>query len=105
MQQGVKFQFLNYWVRRRRSAIIWKHWKKTRTRVKELKKRGIYHLKALLTGCCRKEAWRMSNVKRVIIAMPNACFDQLGLFLPGPRSAWSDEPSDTWLHVRRRERR
>ena len=29
----------------------------------------------------------MSKVKWVVIAMPNAYFDQLGLFLPGPRSA------------------
>jgi len=45
------------------------------------------HLNALLTGCSRKGAWRMSKVKWVMIAMPNAYFDKLGLFLPGPRSA------------------
>ncbi len=45
------------------------------------------HLKALLTGCARKGAWRMRKVKWVVIAMPNAYFDKLGLFLPGPRSA------------------
>jgi RNA-directed DNA polymerase len=81
------FRSINYWVRRRLRAIIWKQWKNPRTRVKELKKRGIYHLNALLTGCSRKGAWRMSKVKWVVIAMPNAYFDQLGLFLPGPRSA------------------
>jgi RNA-directed DNA polymerase len=42
---------------------------------------------ALLTGCSRKGPWRMSKVKWVVIAMPNAYFDSLGLFLPGPRSA------------------
>lgn len=81
------FRSINYWVRRRLRAIIWEQWKNPRTRVKELKKRGIYHLHALLTGCSRKGAWRMSKVKWVVIAMPNAYFDQLGLFLPGPRSA------------------
>jgi RNA-directed DNA polymerase len=81
------FRSINYWVRRRVRAIIWEQWKNPRTRVKELKKRGIYHLHALLTGCSRKGAWRMSKVKWVVIAMPNAYFDQLGLFLPGPRSA------------------
>jgi RNA-directed DNA polymerase len=81
------FRSIKYWVRRRLRAIIWKQWKNPRTRVKELKKRGIYHLNALLTGCSRKGAWRMSKVKWVVIAMPNAYFDQLGLFLPGPRSA------------------
>jgi len=53
----------------------------------ENKKRGIHHLNALLTKCSRKGAWRMSKVKWVVIAMTNACFDQLGLFLSGPRSA------------------
>lgn len=81
------FRSINYWVRRRLRAIIWEQWKNPRTRVKELKKRGVYHLHALLTGCSRKGAWRMSKVKWVVIAMPNAYFDQLGLFLPGPRSA------------------
>lgn len=81
------FRSINYWVRRRLRAIIWVQWKNPRTRVKELKKRGVYHLHALLTGCSRKGAWRMSKVKWVVIAMPNAYFDQLGLFLPGPRSA------------------
>ena len=81
------FRSINYWIRRRLRAIIWKHWKNPRTRVKELKRLGISHLKALLTGCARKGAWRMSKVKWVVIAMPNAYFDSLGLFLPGPRSA------------------
>lgn len=81
------FRSINYWIRRRLRAIIWKHWKNPRTRVKELKRLGISHLKALLTGCARKGAWRMSKVKWVVIAMPNAYFDSLGLFLPGHRSA------------------
>lgn len=68
-------------------AIIREEWMNPRTRVKELKKRGIYHLYALLTGCSRKAAWQMSKVRRVVIAMPNACFDPLGLFLQGPRFA------------------
>jgi RNA-directed DNA polymerase len=81
------FRSINYWIRRRLRAIVWKHWKNPRTRVKELKRLGISHLKALLTGCSRKGPWRMSRVKWVVVAMPNAYFDSLGLFLPGPRFA------------------
>jgi RNA-directed DNA polymerase len=81
------FRSINYWIRRWIRAIIWKYWKNPRTRVKELKRLGISHFKALLTGCSRKGAWRMSKVKWVVIATPNAYFDKLGLFLPGPRSA------------------
>ena len=81
------FRSINYWIRRRIRAIIWKQWKNPRTRVRELKRLGISHLKALLTGCSRKGPWRLSKVKWVVIAMPNAYFDKLGLFLPGPHSA------------------
>ncbi len=66
---------------RRLRAIIWKHWKNRRTRIRELKKRGISHTYAVRTGCARKGAWRMSRVKWVIIALPNAYFKSLGLYL------------------------
>jgi RNA-directed DNA polymerase len=76
------FRSINYWIIRRLRAIIWKHWKNPRTRVKALKRLGISHLKAILTGCSPKSAWGMNKVKWVFIAMPNAYFDKLGLFLP-----------------------
>jgi len=72
---------LNGWIMRRLRAIIWKHWKNRRTRIRELKKRGIGHTYAARTGCARKGAWRMSRVKWVIIALPNAYFKSLGLYL------------------------
>ena len=81
------FRSINYWITRRLRAILWKHWKNPRTRVKELKKRGIYHRHAVLTGNARKGPWRMSKVKWVVIALPNAYFTSCGLFLPGPRTA------------------
>ncbi|MFO8163783.1 MAG: hypothetical protein R6T98_04545 [Desulfatiglandales bacterium] len=38
----------------------------------------------MTTGNARKGAWRMSKVKWMVIAMPNAYFSRtLGLFLPG----------------------
>ncbi len=72
---------LNGWIMRRLRAIIWKHWKNRRTRVRELEKRGIYHDYAVRTGCSRKGAWRMSRVKWVVVALPNAYFKSLGLYL------------------------
>jgi RNA-directed DNA polymerase len=81
------FRSINYWIVRRLRAILWKHWKNPRTRVKELKKRGIYHRHAVFTGCSRKGPWRMSKVKWVAFALPRAYFISLGLFLPGPRTA------------------
>jgi RNA-directed DNA polymerase len=75
---------LHGWIMRRLRSILWKQWKNPRTRVRELKKRGICHRSAVSTGNARKGSWRMSRVKWVIIALPNVYFRRtLGLFLPG----------------------
>ena len=76
------FKSINYWIIRRLRAVVWEQWKNYRTRVRELKKRGIPHLKAVLNGCSRKGPWRMSRVKWVAYALPRAYFVSLGLFSP-----------------------
>jgi RNA-directed DNA polymerase len=83
--QGISmFRSINGWIMRRLRAIYWKQWKNPRTRVRELKKRGVFHRQAVTTGNARKGPWRMSKVKWVIIALKNAYFQRnLGLFLPG----------------------
>ena len=73
---------LDHWIRRRLRAQIWKQWKNRRTRVRELLKRGISRTYALTTGCARKGPWRMSKVKWVQIALPDAYFKSLGLSFP-----------------------
>jgi len=73
---------LAHWIRRRLRALVWKHWKNRRTRVGELLKRGVYRNSALTTGCARKGPWRMSKVKWVQIALPDAYFKSLGLVFP-----------------------
>jgi len=73
---------LAHWIRRRLRALIWKQWKNRRTRVRELLKRGISRDFALTTGCARKGPWRMSKVKWVHIALPDAYFSSLGLLFP-----------------------
>jgi len=73
---------LQHWVRRRLRAVIWKHWKNRRTRVRELLKRGVSRAYALTTGCARRGPWRMSKVKWVQIALPDAWFKSLGLVFP-----------------------
>jgi RNA-directed DNA polymerase len=73
---------LSHWVRRRLRAVIWKHWKNRRTRVRELLKRGVSKAFAVTTGCSRKGPWRMSKVKWVNIALPDAYFKSLGLSFP-----------------------
>jgi RNA-directed DNA polymerase len=72
---------LNYWIMRRLRALRWKQWKNYKTRIRELKRRGVYHDTAVRAGCSRKGPWRMSRVKWVMIALPNAYFKSLGLYL------------------------
>jgi RNA-directed DNA polymerase len=82
-QSTNRFRSLHGWIMRRLRAILWKQWKNPRTRVRQLKKRGIFHKSAVMTGNARKGAWRMSRVKWLIIALPNNYFRRiLGLFLP-----------------------
>jgi RNA-directed DNA polymerase len=73
---------LPHWIRRRLRAVIWKHWKNRRTRVRELLKRGVTRRYAVTTGCARKGPWRMSKVKWVNIALPDEYFKSLGLVFP-----------------------
>lgn len=73
---------LPHWIRRRLRAVIWKHWKNRRTRVRELLKRGVSRNFAVTTGCARKGPWRMSRVKWVQIALPDRYFESLRLVFP-----------------------
>ncbi len=77
-----RLQPLAHWIRRRLRAVIWKHWKNRRTRVRELLKRGVFRDYAVTTGCARKGPWRMSVVKWVHIALPDNYFKSLGLVFP-----------------------
>ncbi|WP_232363812.1 group II intron reverse transcriptase/maturase [Desulfogranum japonicum] len=83
-QSTSRFRSLHGWIMRRLRAILWKQWKNPRTRIRELRKRGVSHGQAVFVGNACKRAWRMSKTKWVIIALPNAYFRRtLGLFLPG----------------------
>ena len=77
-----KLSGIENWIRRRMRSLVWKQWKNRRTRVRELHQRGISKQRALTTGCARKGAWRMSQVKWVMIALPNDHFESLGLVIP-----------------------
>ena len=77
------FKSLNGWIIRRLRCLVWKQWKNPRTKVRNLKKLGIAHGYAVPCGNARKQHWRMSRVKWIVIALPNKYFISKGLFLPG----------------------
>ena len=65
---------LSGWIRRRLRALIWHQWKNPRTRVRELRKRGVKRDTAKTTGNARKGPWRMSHCHAVQLALPNNWF-------------------------------
>lgn len=48
------------WLNRRLRQMIWKRWKKVRTKYKMLRKYGIQHSEAIQLANTRKGYWRIS---------------------------------------------
>lgn len=76
---------LDHWIRRRLRAYVWKQWRLPRTRVRNLKARGIRHKWAMLVGNTRKGEWRLSKNGTLCAALPDTYFTRsLGLVLLEP---------------------
>jgi RNA-directed DNA polymerase len=71
---------LDSWIRRKLRCVMWKQWKRGRTRYKELCKRGVNEVLAAKTAGNPHGPWRLSHSPGVCIAFPNAYFDGIGLF-------------------------
>ena|SRR5690348_6123870 len=72
-------QSLEMWLRRRLRSVVWKQWKRGRTRFRELRKRGIGKDLAAQTAGSPHGPWRLANSPALNLALPNAYFAQLGL--------------------------
>ncbi|MBV8208118.1 MAG: group II intron reverse transcriptase/maturase [Acidobacteria bacterium] len=72
-------QSLEQWLRRRLRSVVWKQWKRGRTRFRELRKRGIGRDLAAQTAGSPHGPWRLANSPALAIALPNAWFTGLGL--------------------------
>jgi len=70
---------LEQWLRRRLRSVVWKQWKRGRTRFCELRKRGVSRDLAAQTAGSPHGPWRIANSPALSIALPNAYFAQLGL--------------------------
>ena len=76
---------LDHWIRRRLRAYVWKQWRLPRTRVRNLKARGVRHKWAMMVGNTRKGEWRLSKNGTLCAALPDTYFTRsLGLVLLGP---------------------
>ena len=72
-------QRLETWLRRRLRSVVWKQWKRGRTRFKALRKRGVGKDLAAQTAGSAHGPWRIANSPALSLALPNAYFDSLGL--------------------------
>jgi RNA-directed DNA polymerase len=72
-------QRLESWLRRRLRSVVWKQWKRGRTRFKELRKRGVSKDLAAQTAGSAHGPWRIANSPALALALPNGYFDSLGL--------------------------
>jgi RNA-directed DNA polymerase len=70
---------LETWSRRRLRSVVWKQWKRGRTRFRELRKRGVGKDLAASTAGSPHGPWRIANSPALAMALPTAYFAQLGL--------------------------
>ena len=70
---------LDSWVRRRLRCVVWKQWKRGRTRFAELRKRDVNRNLAAKTAGSAHGPWNLSRSPALSFALPNAYFDSLGL--------------------------
>ena len=65
---------LDQWIRRRLRSIVWKQWRRGRTRYAELRRRGVGRDLAAQTAGSAHGPWRISNSPALAIALPNDDF-------------------------------
>ena len=70
---------IDQWVRRRLRAIVWRQWKRGRTRFAALRRLGVGKGLAARTAGSAHGPWRLSNSPALSYALPNAFFVRLGL--------------------------
>jgi RNA-directed DNA polymerase len=70
---------LDSWVRRRLRCVVWKQWKRGRTRLAELRKRDVNRNLAAKAAGSAHGPWNLSRSPALSFALPNVYFDSLGL--------------------------
>ena len=66
------------WMRRRIRMVIWKKWKRIRTRYRNLRKLGTSHANARILSCSRKGYWRLSKSPILNEALSNRRLEKAG---------------------------
>ncbi len=72
------FERLDAWLRRRIRVVFWRQWKRYRTRLKEMIKRGLQYARAKLSAGNGRGPWWNSGASHVNQAVPTRELRRLG---------------------------
>jgi RNA-directed DNA polymerase len=70
---------LDSWLRRRLRGLLWRQWKRGRTRARKLRARGLDAERARLSAGNGRGAWWNAGASHMNLAFPAAYFTRLGL--------------------------
>ena len=73
------FSALDSWIRRRLRWVLWRQWKRPRTRVRNLIRRGLTHSDARRAAYSGRGPWYCSRLWQMNVACPNCFFAAFGL--------------------------
>lgn len=74
------FEELDGWLRRRLRCILWKQWKRGRTRARKLRAQGLDAETVRRSSTNGRGAWWNAGAQHMHLAFPKRYFDRLGLF-------------------------
>jgi RNA-directed DNA polymerase len=73
------FEELDQWLRRKLRGLIWRQWKRSFTRAKNLVKRGLDKFTAWKSATNGRGPWWNAGARHMNLAFPKKTFDSLGL--------------------------
>ena len=73
------FEELDSWVRRKLRCLIWRHWKRTITRAKGLRQRGLDEVRAWDSATNGRGPWWNAGASHMHVAFPKSYFDRCEL--------------------------
>lgn len=73
------FEHLDQWLRRKLRCVVWRQWKRPRTRYRKLRQHGLDEARARASAFNGRGPWWNAGASHMHAAMPNATLRQLGL--------------------------
>ena len=73
------FEELDQWIRRKLRGLLWRRWKRVKTRAKNLMKRGLVKERAWKSATNGRGPWWNAGASHMNETFPKRYFDELGL--------------------------